>query len=271
MYENQLIQFAKAINPKECCMPVPIVFDRSGIAFYVPANEQANTIFTIVDASGEPLLHNGKELSGRFVNMRNNYVRAMFASLIPDAVYRTQQALFKAEDMRNYVAPHECFRIRMDVPDEERGTVSWYSNLLFRCENENNECSYVEYTCGTYTFGLPFTIDMPIRQWLPILLDNPKPVQNDEIYETLSGKRVVMFATINKEYEAQTDYIPYDWHERIVIALSCDKVKVNGELLTKSDKYEVDWQNVAKTDCGIKTMRATWKMAANVTSRNTND
>ena len=75
MYENQLIQFAKAINPKECCVPVPIVFDRSGVAFYVPADEQANTIFTIVDASGEPLLHNGKELGGRFVNMRNNYVR----------------------------------------------------------------------------------------------------------------------------------------------------------------------------------------------------
>lgn len=270
MYENQFIQFAKAINPKECCVQLPVVLGGGGIAFYVPVNEKSGVVFTIVDASGVPFLHNNTELSGSYINMKDNYVYNMFGDTIPDILYQQQQALFRASEMRNYVAPNECFRIRMEVPTDG-GSEYWYSNLLCRCENEDNQLSLLEYTCGTETFGIPFLHNKPIRQWLPILLDNPKPTQNEEIYEKLSGERVVLFAAINKEYEAQTDYIPYEWHERIVIALSCDKVKINSEILTKSDKYEVDWQNTTKTDCGLKLMRATWKMAANITSRNTND
>lgn len=271
MYENQFIQFAKAIDPIECCVPIPIVFGGGGIAFYVPAEKKAGVVFTIVDAMGVPLLYNSTELSGSYVSMNNDYVYNMFASLVPDILYTQKQALFKAEEMRNYVAPNECFRIRMTVPTDGGVSVHWYSNLLRRYENDDNTLSLLEYTCGTETFGIPFAANRPIRQWLPVLLDCPKPTQDEEIYEKLSGERVVMFATINKEYEAQTDYIPYDWHEKIVIALSCDIVKVNNERLTKSDKYDVDWQNVTKSDCGVKLIRATWKMVENVTSRNTND
>jgi hypothetical protein len=490
MYDNQFIRFAKAIDPKECCVQLPIVMDGSGIAFYAPANEKTGVVFTIVDASGVPFLHNNMELTGSYVNMKDNYVQNMFANDVPDILYQQGHALFKARELRDYVAPNECFRIRMGVPTDESvqwnvkkypngeitdfnaavngkftaetiaersesvvnivdvlptegvedalyekdgvlykyntafkvwktltnnvvddmmyvndmndllhvqhvttdtntlvlvkngeqsttltsvwvsgllarggsfaqtagrvickhigvpyslsvyktmmeniarnggatfnmtssditalridgiahtvgnsvpkyvfdvyvqrvasdGSIAlyaenewyavdmardyWYSNLLCACENDDKQLSLLSYECGTETFGIPFVKGKPIRQWLPILLDNPKPTQNEEIYEKLSGERVVMFATINKEYEAETDYIPYDWHERIVIALSCDEVKVNAERLTKSDKYDVDWQNITKTDCGLKLMRATWKMVANVTSRNTND
>lgn len=494
MYENQFIRFAKAIDKQECGMPIPVVFGGKGISFYAPAEEK-RVIFTIVDAAGVPFLYNGNELDGSFVNMNNNYARLMFSGTTPMRVYREGQALFSAEHARNYVAPGECFRIRMAVPvdgnyvwqkntypngdianfyeaasalgynysditnlsesdvvevadfeslyaitspvegtiycvlssgniytwngtsfvlrtnkivdgvvyansiddlcnmefdygdkvivavknsvtsttmhtihvtgflriggsygklsgvvicrhagieysaenyksymleiaktggitlnltDEEfialkldgigyrdlgdgllyafdmhilnvlddgtvvlyaltewykieKSYVYWYSNLLRRYENTNGELALVEYTCGGETFGIPFSTISPVRQWLPIWLDSPKPTQEDEVYEKLSGERVVLFAAINKEYEAQTDYIPYEWHERMVIALSCDRVVINGEQLTKSEKYELDWSNVSKIDCGTKTIRATWKMVANVTSRNSND
>lgn len=149
--------------------------------------------------------------------------------------------------------------------------VDWYSNLLRRYENPKGELALLSYTCDTETFDLPFTSSRPIRQWLPIWLNKPAFNQKDEIYEKLSGERVVLFATINKELQAQTDYIPEWWHERIVLALSCDKVFVNGTRLTKSDNYDIDWDNHTEADCGVWLAKAKWKMVANVTSRNSNN
>lgn len=146
-----------------------------------------------------------------------------------------------------------------------------YSNLLRRYENEEGLLSAIEYTCGTDTFGLPFNTYRPIRQWLPIMVKDPQPEQKDEIYEKLSGERVVMYATINEKYSCETDYIPYEWHKRIVMALSCDIVKINGVRLTKSESYEIDWKNNIKLECGEKLTKAEWKMVANITSRNSNN
>lgn len=146
-----------------------------------------------------------------------------------------------------------------------------YSNLLRRYENPEGLLAMIEYTCGTETFGLPFTTDRPIRQWLPIMVKDPQPEQKDEIYEKLSGERVVMYATINEKYSCETDYIPYEWHKRIVMALSCDIVKINGVRLTKSESYEIDWENKIKLECGEKLTKAEWKMVANITSRNSNN
>lgn len=146
-----------------------------------------------------------------------------------------------------------------------------YSNLLRRYENEDGGLSLLSYTCGTETFDLPFTTSRPIRQWLPIMVKDPQPEQKDEVYEKLSGERVVMFATINEKYKCETDYIPYEWHKRIVMALSCDIVKINGQRLTKSDSYEINWENYSKLECGTKITKAEWKMVANVTSRNSNN
>lgn len=146
-----------------------------------------------------------------------------------------------------------------------------YSNLLRRYENPEGLLAMIEYTCGTETFGLPFTTSRPIRQWLPIMVKDPQPEQKDEVYEKLSGERVVMYATINEKYSCETDYIPYEWHKRIVMALSCDIVKINGTRLTKSESYEIDWENKIKLECGEKLTKAEWKMVANITSRNSNN
>ena len=147
----------------------------------------------------------------------------------------------------------------------------FYSNLLRRYENEDGGLSLLSYTCGTETFDLPFTTSRPIRQWLPIMVKDPQPEQKDEVYEKLSGERVVMFATINEKYKCETDYVPYEWHKRIVMALSCDIVKINDQRLTKSDSYEINWDNYSKLECGTKITKAEWKMVANVTSRNSNN
>lgn len=263
MYENQFIQFTQAIDPLDSCMPLPVVFGGGGIAFFVPTDNK-DAEFSVVDAEGNPFTHNGNTLHGKFRSLAGNYAAGMFY----DGLVLARTKLFPANTARNYVAPNECFRIK--IYDDEEG-VEYYSNLLRRYENPKGEFALLSYTCDTETFDLPFTTSRPVRQWLPIWLNKPAYNQKDEIYEKLSGERVVLYATINKELNAQTDYIPESWHERIVLALSCDDVRVNGVKLTKSDNYDIDWDNHTENHCGVWLARATWKMAANVTSRNSNN
>lgn len=394
MYENQFIQFTQAIDPLDACIPLPVVFGGDGIAFFVPTDNK-DAEFSVVDAEGKPFTHNGNTLHSKFRSLAGNYAAGMFY----DGLVLARTKLFPANTARDYVAPNECFRIKIHdnaivasvasvayavdastitggVPVTKtidiagltdktfaKGTynlklsslyirmwgsnglpyskyvnvkimagsqyifntsaefypsaiektftatssfrisitvefgyydggrtsgdaftfecsyatlvdavgVDYYSNLLRRYENTDGEFALLSYTCDGNTFGLPFTTAHVVRQWLPIWLNKPDFTQKDEIYEKLSGERVVLYATINKELQAQSDYIPEWWHERIVMALSCDIVKVNGKRLTKSDNYKIDWDNHTEADCGVWLARATWKMVANVTSRNSNN
>lgn len=109
-----------------------------------------------------------------------------------------------------------------------------------------------------------------MRLSLPIRISKPQYKQTDKIYENRNGEQIVLYATINKEYEGETDYIPEEWHEKIVTALSCDEVYINGERVTKSDSYEIDQDNYTYSDCGIRLTRATFKVKTNVTQRNSN-
>ena len=153
-----------------------------------------------------------------------------------------------------------------------------YSNILQFVEN-SGEFSHLAYSCNEEgTFGVLFGKAAPtqnapilnIQNLLPIIINKPQYAQNDKVYEKTSGEQVVLYSNITKEYSGQTDYISEEMHEKIAIALSCDNVLINGERLTKSEKYEIDWDNYMEGECGKKLARATFKMKANVTSRNTN-
>ena len=105
---------------------------------------------------------------------------------------------------------------------------------------------------------------------MPIRLHSPQFKQEDKIYTKRNGEQVVLYANITKEYEGETDYIPMEWHEKILVALSCDEVYINGERVTKSGSYDIDHENYTTSDCGIKLLRATFKVTTNVTQRNSN-
>ena len=86
-----------------------------------------------------------------------------------------------------------------------------YSNLLQRVQP--HKYAEVRYSCDEDAFGFPFSPLLAdgthpyLQLMLPIVLRKPQLKQSDKVYETLSGKRIVIHATINKEYEAQTEYI----------------------------------------------------------------
>lgn len=150
------------------------------------------------------------------------------------------------------------------------------SNLL-RYQSETNGLSLLEYWCDEDEYGLPFVSAHPagsdafhIKQWLPFLVRNPQYKTKEETYEKLSGERVLLMATIAKEYELETEYLPEAWHDMIITALECDHVSVNGVEMFKSSDYSVDWEKYTDTDCGTRLTRATSKLQTNFNSRNSN-
>lgn len=155
------------------------------------------------------------------------------------------------------------------ITSREVEQVQKYSNILVRVEDEE-QYAVVKYSCKEPAFGFPFDSTGYVQQLMPINLHSPQFKQEDKVYTKLNGEQVVLYASITKEYDGETDYIPMEWHEKILMALSCDEVYINGEKVTKSGNYEIDHDNCTYSDCGIKLMRATFKVTTNVTQRNSN-
>lgn len=152
-----------------------------------------------------------------------------------------------------------------------KGISTIYSNLLRYIGDDNDDYSVVNYRCKNSAFGFPFSeINADISVLLPVKIGKPQYSQSDKIYTKRNGDNVVLYSEITKEYECETEYIPEEWHRKLLVALSCDYFYINGELLTKSDKYDIDWKNYLTTDCGEKLAKATFKVKANVTERNSN-
>jgi hypothetical protein len=238
MLENQFIQFGRGINPQDESIVMPTL---NGLqtTFFVDTELGIGEI-DIVTADGS-------------------------LTLKKKAVNKYTDGWCELYDL-NSLAIGDCYRLKANMSD---GT-SMYSNILRR-DDVSNQLSTIQYYCKEPAFGFPFSGGKRfIQQLMPINLYSPQFKQEDKVYTKRNGEQVVLFANITKEYEGETDYIPMEWHEKILIALSCDEVYINGERVTKSGNYEIDHDNCTYSDCGIKLMRATFKVTTNVTQRNSN-
>lgn len=146
---------------------------------------------------------------------------------------------------------------------------SKYSNLL-RFNNNVDDFSIVEYWCDEAQFGFPLGGVAHQKLLLPIRLKNPQYKQEDKTYEKLNGENIVLYAKFSKEYDLMTEYIPESWHDKIMIALACDHVLINGKSVQKSNNYEIDWENYTFSECGDKLVKAECKVIENLVQRNSN-
>lgn len=146
-----------------------------------------------------------------------------------------------------------------------------YTSSIIKRVSDDDELANVVYYCENDEFGFPFkTANGSVSSLFPMWLGKPQYNQNDKIYTKSTGENVVLFSEITKEYDVSTDYVSERMHEIMLIALSCDTLSINGERVTKSDKYEVDWDNYTLDENGEKLARATFKVKSNVTKRNSN-
>lgn len=153
-----------------------------------------------------------------------------------------------------------------------KGNVAYrYSKPLIRVPNDIVPFSHIRYRCNEDAFGFPFSDGSYVSFYLPLRLHSPQNVQDDKTYVKANGEVVTLFAKYYKEWEGETEYLSAEMHDKIVAALSCDEVYINGKRVTKSDKYQVDWENY-DLDCdGVtKLARATFKVRENTNQRNSN-
>lgn len=244
MYENQFIQFRETIDPlkKEVAFPAR---PNEEICFQADDLVQDRDIVLVTpDCSQEIGIVEFNE--------------------------ETIDDYFQCSIIYSGLAPGDMFRIKIVRGND----VELYSNLLIN--DPGADVSIVKYLCKDRAFGFMFGQNddngeyFYLQQSIPIKLFAPQFKQEDKIYTKRNGEQVVLFASITKEYDGETDYIPMEWHEKILIALSCDEVYINGERVTKSNTYDIDHDNCTYSDCGIKLMRATFKVTTNVTQRNSN-
>lgn len=265
MFEQQFIRFTKTIDPTKQEIALPISDDHGYSFFYYRSEEDVR--IDIVTPNGELIKENQVVIGDGKINT-DEKLRYIWCTM---------------GIVSDIVAEGEYFRLRMikgeniDDPKNAEWFSVEYSNLL-RNVGHDDYLAPMQYYCNEPQFGFPFYHEkrnfgmykQEVEVALPIHLSKPQFKQTDKIYETRNGEQIVLYATINKEYSGETDYIPEEWHERIVTALSCDEVYINGERVTKSDSYEIDQDNCTYSECGIRLTRATFKVKTNVTQRNSN-
>lgn len=246
MLENQFITFTETIpTGPEVAMQAKL---NQEMRFFIDA--QAMYLFKIVN-------HKGGNIST--AGYQTNFIGSADGKNLLTGISVTS------------LQDKQLYRIKLEDIDNQK---TYYSNLLIN--DTDADISVLEYRCKEPAFGFPFGNDidtgvaLTMRNELPIKLYSPQFKQEDKIYTKRNGEQVVLFANITKEYEGETDYIPMEWHEKILMALSCDDVYINGERVTKSGNYEIDHDNCTYSDCGIKLLRATFKVTTNVTQRNSN-
>jgi hypothetical protein len=162
-----------------------------------------------------------------------------------------------------------CFKLAFNYSGGMSFSV--YYSALFRYVSDITETTLVKYLCYEPQFGFAYNISNSYNQVrLPILIKNPQFPQEDKVYIDGNGVRRLISSKIDKEYELETEYIPQDWHEKLIIALSHDEVYFDTVRLQKSSPYEIDYEEEDKLSCGTILNKASAKMTKNTTIRNNN-
>lgn len=80
---------------------------------------------------------------------------------------------------------------------------------------------------------------------LPFYLTRPQFPTESNVFRLADGKRKTLSAAVYKTFEGETENLPKEIHERLVIALKHDDVTIEGKYLATGvsidGDYEIDW------------------------------
>lgn len=80
---------------------------------------------------------------------------------------------------------------------------------------------------------------------LPFYLTRPQYPREANVFRRADGSTATLSAIIRKVFEGETDNLPKEIHERLIIALSHDGVTIEGRYLTTGvsldGDYDIDW------------------------------
>ncbi len=80
---------------------------------------------------------------------------------------------------------------------------------------------------------------------LPFYITRPQYPREANVFRRADGSTATLSAIIRKVFEGETDNLPQEIHERLIIALSHDDVTIEGRYLTTGvsldGDYDIDW------------------------------
>ena len=160
-------------------------------------------------------------------------------------------------DFENVIEPGQCFKIRVYATSFFGEVVLFDTNCFIRIE-DSCYTSLLSYRCDENSFGFYYYIDedgenalegIYNRVRLPFHLTAPQFPTTRKVFVKSDGKRKKLSSRIATEYEANTDYMPKDWHEKLVIALEHDEVLITNidsgfteQGFSQEGPYDIDWQ-----------------------------
>lgn len=216
----------------------PVLYrDMSDIAFQVISNDPI-TSMRMIGSSGNFI----EEASETIMSEGNVYaIRPVFAST-PD-----------------------CFKIQLMSGEMVLG-----ESNTFVFDADEKYSSQIAYRCEESDFGFvycPIFFINSVR--LPFYIHEPQYSQARTIYRKRNGRIKTISASIGEDSVLETDYLARTMHKKLIVALSHDEIFINGELLSLTADYQIDWENylVEKDE---KTAKGECAMSANIVNRNSN-
>jgi hypothetical protein len=182
-------------------------------------------------------------------------------------ILRPQLAVNQINEFNN-IDVTECFYIQIirtvtgcneDYP--EFGTPFSYTSSVVGCigcfVKIANPCytSLISYENKENAFGFYYRNlsmgstggVMSVR--LPFYLKQPQISSKKSIFVKSNGEQVKLSARLEMEYNAETDYMPKEWHEKLVVALEHDFVEISNDNSNENSKflhdgnYDIEWQD----------------------------
>lgn len=169
------------------------------------------------------------------------------------------------KDLKDILRCGECFRIVL-IKTVSDTLISGSNALMYVCDTEYT--SVIEYDLFDPAFGW----DCPLgvnRVRLPVYLDKPQFIKEQEIYKRRNGTSKVLFSEIGKQYELNVDYMSEEMHEKLIVALSCDNVTIDGKRIRSTEDYSVNWDSTRRESCG-RTAPAKARVTEDLTRTNGN-
>lgn len=166
-------------------------------------------------------------------------------------------------DLNAIIAPEDCFRLKLT--DSVTGKV-YFSNVFMFLP----DCEYplLQYWCSKDEFGLHYEHARMSRIRLPLVLDNPSYVDDEEKYTDSNGRTKILYKETRKKYVLKTDYMPYSMHDKLKIALMHDLVMFDGVEFYEVGTYSLG-EDIVDLGCIDGVMGKT-EVAENFVERNTN-
>ncbi len=165
-------------------------------------------------------------------------------------------------DLKKIMAPGDCFRLKLN--NKGTGKV-YYSNVFVFLPD--TDYMLLEYWCDKDEFGFHYEANRPNRVRIPAILHKPGYLESDAKYTDSNGRTRILYKEIRKKYVFHTDYISYDLHDKIKIALAHDLVLIDGLEYEETGNYKLGDEVVR--EC-VDTVMGETEVAENFVERNTN-